>query len=68
MLLDPDAVRLIVTEKNAVVFTFVGLGNPLRQVEVFLTEDLAYERLNEDADSGGEPAGARRTCGRTIGT
>lgn len=51
VLLDPEAVQLIVTEKHAVVFTFVDENNPLRQVDVFLTEDLAYERLDEDADT-----------------
>ncbi len=45
LLLDPDKVSWMVKEKNALVFTFIDLENPYRQVDVFLTSKNSYESL-----------------------
>jgi hypothetical protein len=45
VLLDREAVEVIVREKNALVFTFEDKERPYRHVDVFLTEELAYESL-----------------------
>jgi len=46
-LIDSVARQKIVREKHAVVFTFLDPDDPLRHVDVFLTEELSYERLLE---------------------
>lgn len=48
-LADPTAVRMMVEEKNAVVFMLADPDFPLRKVDVFLTPDLRYEVLVKDA-------------------
>ncbi|MBD3315891.1 MAG: hypothetical protein GF344_08905 [Chitinivibrionales bacterium] len=45
ILLDREAVDLIVREKNALVFTFEDRDKPYRHVDVFLTRELAFEQL-----------------------
>jgi hypothetical protein len=49
-LLDPAFVRMLIDEKHALVFTFVDPDKPYRQVDVFLTVDLAYESLLPDSE------------------
>jgi hypothetical protein len=49
ILFDPSQVRMMVEEKHAIVFTFIDPADPLRHVDLFLTEDLRYERLAADA-------------------
>jgi hypothetical protein len=49
-LLDPDVRKVIVEEKNALVFTFIDLKDPRRHVDMFLRDDLSYEVLNEHCD------------------
>jgi hypothetical protein len=44
-LADPQARSVMVRDKGALVFTFLDRDDPLWQVDVFLTDDLAYERL-----------------------
>jgi hypothetical protein len=51
MLLDPVEVRRIVTEKHALVFTFIDPEDPFRHVDVFLTDELRYEAMITDAVS-----------------
>lgn len=46
---DPELVRVMVEEKNAIVFMLADPGMPLRKVDVFLTEPLRYENLVEDS-------------------
>ena len=48
-LTDPDAVQKIVREKGALVFSFIDPNQPIRQLDVFLTKDLSYEQLTQDA-------------------
>jgi predicted nucleotidyltransferase len=48
-LADPEAVRMMVEEKNAIVFMLADPGMPLRKVDVFLTPGLSYENLVTDA-------------------
>jgi hypothetical protein len=42
---DPDAVRAMVEEKGAIVFTFSDPERPFRHVDVFLTQKLSYTAL-----------------------
>lgn len=51
LLADPQARSTIVHDKQALVFTFVDRNDPLWQVDVFLTDDLSYERLISGAES-----------------
>ena len=48
-LADPRMVRLMVEEKNAIVFQIADPDMPLRKIDVFLTEQLGYGCLAEDA-------------------
>jgi hypothetical protein len=48
-LLDPDKRRIMVEEKNAIVFTFIDNKNPYRQVDIFLQNENLYTELIEDA-------------------
>jgi hypothetical protein len=55
-LLDPEAVRLMVEEKQALVFSFLDPDAPIRHVDIFLRPDLSYEVLlheTELVDLGG---------------
>jgi hypothetical protein len=45
VLLDPAEVAEIVKTKHALVFTFVDLEKPFRQVDVFLTHDFSFPAL-----------------------
>ncbi len=49
ILLDPEKVKQIVEEKNAVVFTFQDVNYPIWHVDVFLREDHAFPELRNDA-------------------
>lgn len=49
-LMDAEAVRKMVREKGALVFTFLDPGDPLRHVDVFLTRELSYEQLSGQAE------------------
>lgn len=49
VLLDPAAVRRIVEEKHAVVFTFHNADSPLYHVDIFLRENLSYISLSKDS-------------------
>lgn len=44
-LLDKEKVRIMIEEKNALVFTFIHPENSIKQVDVFLTDNLKYENL-----------------------
>lgn len=47
-LLDPELVQLLIKEKNAKVFSFVDKEKPWRQVDVFISDDYAYEKMVAD--------------------
>ena len=49
-ILDPELVEQMVKEKNAIVFTFIDLKNPFRQVDLFLKPELSYEALAGDVE------------------
>lgn len=44
-IMDPENVRRIVEEKNAIVFTFIDPNNPLKHVDLFLTANHSYANL-----------------------
>jgi predicted nucleotidyltransferase len=50
ILLDKDARKMMVNEKNAMVFTFIDLENPYRQVDIFLTEEFDYNILKNETE------------------
>lgn len=50
VLLDKSSREKIIKEKNALVFTFIDTNNPYRQIDVFLTEDHAFEAFIDRAD------------------
>ncbi|HXN35089.1 MAG TPA: hypothetical protein VN877_02895 [Opitutaceae bacterium] len=55
-LLDPGTLRRITEEKHALVFTFLDPDLPVRQVDIFLREDLSFGALlphSERIDLGG---------------
>ncbi len=47
-LLDPEKIRVMCEEKNALVFTFIDPESPIRQVDFFLSSELSYESLKND--------------------
>ena len=49
-LLDPVERERIITEKNALVFTFIDVNNPYKQVDVFLIKNLSYDLLKNDIE------------------
>lgn len=49
-LLDPEKRRIMLEEKNALVFTFIDVKNPYRQIDIFLGRDSLYPDLIEDAE------------------
>lgn len=48
-LLDPVKRKIMTEEKNALVFTFIDIKNPYRQVDIFLGKDEMYDELFKDA-------------------
>jgi hypothetical protein len=50
-LLDPAKIKLLIQEKNARVFTFTDEEKPWRQIDVFITEDHAYNHILSDTVS-----------------
>ncbi|MEO5717681.1 MAG: hypothetical protein ABIR29_03815 [Chthoniobacterales bacterium] len=48
-LLSPEAVRRMIEEKQAMVFSFIDPDKPLRHVDVFLTEKLSFGAMKSDA-------------------
>lgn len=44
-LLDQDKIKRIIEEKNALVFTFIDIDKPYKQIDVFLTTDHSYDNL-----------------------
>jgi hypothetical protein len=49
-LLDPEVVRMMIEEKNALVFSFVDPDRPFRHVDLFLRSDLSYGALTADIE------------------
>jgi hypothetical protein len=49
-LLQPETIRMLVEEKQALVFTFLDPDRPVRQVDIFPRPDLSYESLLPDAE------------------
>lgn len=47
-LLDPEKIRVMCEEKNALVFTFIDPRISIRQVDFFLSKELSYESLKND--------------------
>ena len=50
VLLDPKKIKVMVEEKNALVFTFIDPKSPIRQVDFFLTKILSYDSLKNDTE------------------
>ena len=42
---DPNNVRRMIVEKNALVFTYVHPDDPLKQIDVFLTPEMSDSAL-----------------------
>lgn len=49
-LIDPEVRKMMIEEKNALVFTFIDLNDPRRHVDLFLRDDLSFDRLNAKVD------------------
>jgi len=49
-ILDPQKRKMMVDEKNAMVFTFIDNKSPYRQVDIFITDKLSFEKLNKSVD------------------
>jgi hypothetical protein len=49
-LLDPQVVRAILVEKQALVFSFLDPDAPIRHVDIFLRPELSYEALLPDSE------------------
>jgi hypothetical protein len=50
VLLNPKLVESMVTEKGALVFSFLDPDAPIRHVDIFLRKDLSYEALLPDSE------------------
>jgi len=50
ILLSAEKRRILTEQKNALVFTFIDINNPYRQVDIFLNRDTLYDKLISDAD------------------
>ena len=50
-LLDSDKIKMVVEQKNALVFTFIDPDVPLRQVDFFIAPGLSYAELVGDTVS-----------------
>lgn len=46
---DPEAVRIMVEEKGALVFSLIHPSDPLRYLDVFMAKQLSFSHLAEDA-------------------
>ncbi len=44
-IMDKKMLETIVNQKGALVFTFVGSDSPFKQIDVFITEELSFEKL-----------------------
>lgn len=49
-ILDPEIRNAIVKDKGALVFTFIDVKNPFKQLVFFLSEDKSYNALLADTD------------------
>jgi len=49
-LLNPETVRVMIEEKNALVFSFLDPDRPFRHVDLFLRDDLSYKTLVDDIE------------------
>ena len=49
-LLDPQTVRMMVEEKQALVFSFIDPDRPFRHVDLFIRNDLSYASLIHDVE------------------
>jgi len=49
-LLDPQTVRMMVEEKQALVFSFIDPDRPFRHVDLFIRNDLSYASLVHDVE------------------
>lgn len=49
VLLEPEAVRRMRDEKNAMVFSFWDINNPFRQVDIFITPAPSYSDVFSDS-------------------
>src|SRR4030042_1898122 len=45
-ILDPEKRKMMMDEKNAVVFSFFDTKNAFRQVDIFIKDDLSYNSLH----------------------
>jgi hypothetical protein len=50
ILLDSIERKKMIIEKGALVFTFIDNEKPYKQLDIFLTEDLSYEKLKSYCD------------------
>jgi hypothetical protein len=50
ILLDPEKRQILVDEKNALVFTFIDLKNPYRQIDIFITDKISFDHLKDHVD------------------
>ena len=48
-LMSREAVRRMIAEKGALVFSFVDFSRPLRHVDIFLQDNLSFGDLSRDA-------------------
>ena len=48
-LMSREAVRRMIAEKGAIVFSFVDFARPLRHVDIFLQDNLSFEELSTGA-------------------
>jgi len=49
-ILSPQKREMMIKEKNALVFTFIDTKNPYRQVDMFMTDHLSYEKLKNKVE------------------
>ncbi len=45
VLKNKNSLRLMVEDKNALVFSFLDYNNPFKQIDVFITDNMQYEKL-----------------------
>jgi hypothetical protein len=45
ILLEPAQRSMLVEQKHALVFSFIDIDSPYRQVDIFLTDELSYDNL-----------------------